>query len=228
MKVSLDNKDFISPDMVKKIAVSRLCAEGFPCKHWCDITLTDGRSQYVQLSWVEIATLIREIAQEKIFESNESCSAFDCAIHFDYSQFRQRISWNPGDAKDILARIFEKNISGEPQSLVDMVQKVQMREDARQTNGFPVIECEIILIDGRKCRVQLNQWEALVVCRDIPCEKIEFQEESRGFFTKAIHMDFIGRAFYKERPDWKKLSAEDILVKIFFENSAELPQAVDE
>ncbi len=110
MRISFDKVskvDDVSPDMVKKISVSRLCAESFPCKHWCEIILSDGRRRYVQLNGVEIESLVQGVALEKIFESEESCSAFDCSIHFDYSEFRKRVSWKQESAKDVLTRIFK-------------------------------------------------------------------------------------------------------------------------
>ncbi len=102
------NNSVVSPDMVARLAISRLCAECYPCKHQCQITLSDGRSVDVTLDGVTINSLIREIASEKIFGSDATCSPIDCWLHFDYySDSSKLFSWKRETASEILTDLFQ-------------------------------------------------------------------------------------------------------------------------
>jgi hypothetical protein len=56
----------VTVKMVKSFDGGRECLESYPCRHRCQIVLSDGRSRNVSMSGFEVHALIKSLSKEKI------------------------------------------------------------------------------------------------------------------------------------------------------------------
>jgi hypothetical protein len=97
----------ITFDQIQKVTISDPCMKTSPCKHRCEITLTDGRKKSVSLFSPSIGTLIEKISLEKIdykgqlehFPSNRSISWGNWSQHTHI------------EAEEILNKLFDESIN---------------------------------------------------------------------------------------------------------------------
>jgi hypothetical protein len=116
----------ISFDQIQQVAIeaSSSCIKTFPCKHKCEITLTDGRKKSVTLFNTSIGSLIEKISQEKINYQGQ-------LEHF--SSKRPTSPDNPPkhwiEAQEILNELFDETATSEAPAEKQSLPLVQIQTE---------------------------------------------------------------------------------------------------